>query len=272
MRVLVNAVSIREGGPLTVLSKLLPEMMRMRPTVEWIIAVNSHAGGEIEALGGCRIIRANIDATPFHLLHWYERALPKAARTMAVDAVFSVTNYLPRQSIPCPTLLLVQHAGHFSPLFERLEGARHGAFIGRALWRRKKNWVRESVIRADVLTVQSEALADAVALSGARKRDEIVVIPHGPGLVRHREEPLERQPRGCFRIGYISKWGVQKNFETLFRAIRHLKDEGEAVQLVLTLDEHSGPTGETLRLASTLGVMDMVENHGDVACDGTLEM
>ena len=38
------------------------------------------------------------------------------------------------------------------------------------------------------------------------------------------------------RIGYISKWGVQKNFDVLFAAIKRCTAAGRDVRLVLTLD------------------------------------
>jgi len=263
MRVLVNAVSIREGGPLTVLSKLLPSMQRLRPDVEWIAALNS---GSSEELGiAAKVLHADIDQTPFHLFHWYERALPKALSVNRADVLFSVTNYLPRSHLPCPALLLEQHAGHFSPEFERLHDARHSALIARALWRRKKKWVHRSVARADALTVQTKALADAIARTGARARDAIDVIPHGPGWVAQRGNMhASVRKEAPFRIGYVSKWGVQKNFETLFRAVRRLKDAGEMVRLVLTLDADAATSRETLNLASNDGISDLIENHGEV--------
>jgi glycosyltransferase involved in cell wall biosynthesis len=132
------------------------------------------------------------------------------------------------------------------------------------LWRRKRKWTHLSVAAADVLTVQTAALADAIAASGVRPREKIKVIPHGPGWVNQRETAAERRRGTPFRIGYVTKWGVQKNFATLFRAIQTLARESNNIRLVLTLNERDPQVLRTLALAQELGLAPLVENHGEI--------
>jgi len=123
-----------------------------------------------------------------------------------------------------PTVLLMQHAGHFSSEFESRDQTFSGSLGDRLSWRYKKAWVYRSVRRADALLVQTRALADRIAQARLRSRERIVVVPHGPGQVSQTSARTCRRSTGTWRIGYISKFGVQKDFETLFRAARRLSE------------------------------------------------
>ena len=259
----MNAVSIREGGPLVVLSRLLAGMRASSPETEWVLALNPRLAAEWPAAPATRILNIDVDRSPLHLLHWYERALPAALRREQADVLFSVTNYLPSKNTAFPSVLLEQHAGHFSADFEKLTHDASPGFIARTLWWRKQNWVRRSVLAASILTVQTAALADAIAAETKRPRDGIRVIAHGPGWVTPRTGPKIRGT-GPFRIGYVTKWGVQKNFETIFRALQILSQAGADICLVLTLDETRANVPQTLDLARELGVSGLIENRGEV--------
>ena len=180
------------------------------------------------------------------------------------DVLFSQTNYLPRRPLGCATMLLVQHAGHFSAEFDRLIKASLNSHLARALWRRKRQWVHRSAQVTDFLTVQTAALAEAISSQGGRPRGQIAVIPHGPGLATHRFSPRPQRMPECFRIGYITKWGVQKNFSTLFAAARKLSGAGYRLKIVLTLDPNCGPVSEIMAIARNLGIEGLIENRGEV--------
>jgi glycosyltransferase involved in cell wall biosynthesis len=270
MKVLVNAVSIREGGPLVVLRHLIEGMHALRADDTWIVAgprleQRADGNGAIEQLDA-----APVDGNPFHLLRWYERGLPSAVDRVSPDVVFSLTNYLPLRRLKRPTVLLMQHAGHFSREFESLDRLHSRSLGDRFIWRYKNAWVRRSVRSTDSLLVQTRALADKIAVKGLRSRDRITVIPHGPGQVHQASARLHLRSGDTWRIGYISKFGVQKNFETLFRAVRRLSDAGHAIRLVLTLDPAYRPAAEMLRKAQVLGVARLIENRGEIR-DGRIE-
>jgi glycosyltransferase involved in cell wall biosynthesis len=266
LKVFVNAVSIREGGPLVVLSRLLDGMRTRSPDSAWLLALNPRLAAQWPKNDATRVLGIDIDRSPLHLLYWYERGLPAAMKRETADVLFSVTNYLPSRKTAFPSLLLEQHAGHFSPEFERLTLEASPGLVSRALWRRKQNWVRRSVSAASILTVQTAALADAIAAETGRPRDTIRVIAHGPGWVSPLIGPKKRST-GPFRIGYVTKWGVQKNFETVFRAVQILAQTGVDICLVLTLNETQANVRQTLDLALKMGIARLIENRGEVRPD-----
>jgi glycosyltransferase involved in cell wall biosynthesis len=268
LKVLINAVSIQEGGSKVVLSRLLAAMRKARPDVQWLVAAHPKFGAPENADATLQWISApDLEHSVFGVLNWYERTLPALIRIHQPDVLFSQTNYLPRSGLDCPSLLLIQHAGHFSPEFDRLMLSMQNSRLARFLWRQKRRWVHRSAKTATVLTVQTAALADAISAQIGLPREAIAVIPHGPGVAEHRSptEPMTK-PTTC-RIGYITKWGVQKNFRTLFEAARILTSEGRRLTIVLTLDETMPQTRGVMATARSLGVEAFIENHGEVDQD-----
>ena len=121
MKVLVNAASVKEGGPLVVLDQLLSRMHQIRKDIDWIVAIHPSVRQWRKQQWNCAQVEVgNIDSGPLGLLRWYNVALPAAANRHKADLVFSITNYLPFRKLTIPTVLLVQHAGHFSKEFNDL--------------------------------------------------------------------------------------------------------------------------------------------------------
>jgi len=262
--IFINAVSIREGGPRTVLVKLLTAMHQERPDLQMCLAAPPAICEELEdAVTACWPV--DLGQSPFTVTKWYEIDLARTARRYDADVVFSLTNYLPNRRLTLPTLLLEQHAGHFSPTFDRLTREAASSTLGRAAWRYRCGWVRRSVEAATVLTVQTAVLADAIAALTRVPRDRIRVIPHGPGWVENRAE-IARAGRSArpLRLGYITKLGVQKNFETLFRAVKRLSEWGTNIRLVLTLDPKDSLAIRVFGQAEATGITHLIENRREV--------
>lgn len=261
MRVLINAVSIKEGGSRVVLTRLLSAMVDARPDIEWLVAAHPKCipvGCEERSISWLSL--PAVDSSALRVLEWYEVALPALVRKYRPGVLFSQTNYLPRRPLACATMLLIQHAGHFSAEFDRLMGTG----LARLLWRQKRRWVHRSARAADLLTVQTAALAESISSQAGRPREQIAVIPHGPGMAAHRCSPRPERRAESFRIGYITKWGVQKNFPTLFEAARKLSDAGYRFRIVLTLDPNFRPVNEIIAAARNLGIDALIENYGEV--------
>ena len=127
--------------------------------------------------------------------------------------------------------------------------------------------MRRSVRKAHKLTVQTNALADAIAATGSRARSDIHVIPHGSGQVNRRISAAVRSSPDVYRIGYLTKWGVQKNFHTLFETAQLLQQQGLQFKILLTLDENSESGRDLLDDAKNMGLGNIIENHGDVSGD-----
>ncbi|MGH6846050.1 MAG: glycosyltransferase family 4 protein [Methylocella sp.] len=264
MKVLVNAPSVKEGGSLVVLEYLLESMTRLRPDIDWALAVHGSlrlSRNPPENLVSVDI--GDIDRGCFSAPRWYELGLPAAVARLGVNVVFSMTNYLPIRRLPCPTVLLVQHAGHFSDVFDRLTRLHLRRADRIAAWRLKTRWVQRSVRMATEVTVQTAALADAIAARTGRSRAKIHVTPHGPGLIG---EPPPQRPKMSgrpVRIGYIAKWGVQKNFDVLFAATVRWTAAGRDVQLVLTLDPNLAENMQLMARAKAMGLTPVIENVGN---------
>jgi len=97
------------------------------------------------------------------------------------DVLFSLTNYLPSDPA-VPSLLLVQHAGHFSQTFRELQEKEFPGLLSRLAWRFKSSWVRSSVSAATLVTLQTAALADAIRNDMDLPETKLHVIPHGLGI------------------------------------------------------------------------------------------
>lgn len=270
MNILVNAASIKEGGPKVVLTRLLEFMPRERPSWNWIVLVN--ATPKLPGPAPTNLIWAEatgIGRSYVHTLYWYELGLRRLAAKFKPDAFLSLTNYLPRLQVRCPTVLLVQHAGHFSPTFDSLMRQYSSSILSRWMWRQKSRRVQASVSTAKAVTVQSSVLARAIA-EQLGPHGTIATIPHGPGIAMRRHEPPSVRATEIFRIGYISKWGVQKDFHTLIAAAAKLKQMGRKFRLVLTLDEGCAEVQQLLRGGIAAQIADCIENHGEVASPDAL--
>jgi glycosyltransferase involved in cell wall biosynthesis len=265
--VVINAISVREGGSLVVLRELLAAMVRLRPDWQWHVATNDEARDRL----------ANPGNTTFHVYPehrfagwrvriWYETELPRLVRQTRADLLFSQTNYLPARRMSCPTLLLVQHAGHFSAVFKRLTEAQLPSLSARLNWRLKGHWVRASIRRANRVTVQTAALAQRILQDTGLTPNRIRVIPHGIGqAVGDVALPLPPVAGLPVRIGYITKHGVQKNFGVLFAAAARLKTQGLRPVIVLTLADHLPENQAVFALATQHGVAELIENHGELS-------
>lgn len=264
--VVINAVSVREGGSLVVLRQLLSRMVTLRPDWHWHVATNLEAHRAVADVAGATFhVYPERAISGLRVRWWYEHELPALLRRTDADLLFSQTNYLPARRLPCPSLLLVQHAGHFSRMFGSLVDQSTG-LSGRLGWWLKGRWVRSSVRAAQRVTVQTQALAQSIVEDVGIPPEHVVVIPHGSGLATGGERNTARtiDPAAPVRIGCISKHGVQKNFRVILQATRHLKSAGLRPVVVLTLPHAAAETKALLEISRSLGVDDCIENHGEL--------
>ena len=275
MRLLINAISIKTGGPLVVLKFLTKGMARLRPSWDFHVMTDTSVLEDCSQLGSNVTIHSDSSAekSGWRTRLWYEMGLPRMVQKLAADFVFSHTNYLPSRRLKVPTILLEQHAGHFSNTFNQLM-RRELKIAERIAWKIKGSWVKGSIKRAGTVTVQTETLADKIVRTTGIPREKIIVIPHGSGLVHRRtvlaSPPLEGQP---LRVGYITNSGVQKNFDVLLDAARRLQDRSFQFKLVLTLDPSGIQNQRTFDKINELGIShDSLENHGKLSQEGVREV
>lgn len=265
-------MSIKLGGGLVVLQRLLDEFINLHPEDEWHLVSNPQVAQQLQER--IPVVQHHVIAwaerSPVHNTFFYLSALNRLAKKLTVDVLFSQTNYLPfRPAVP--SLLLVQNAGHFSKTFGQLYLAAYPGWLTRLAWWTKGRRVKKSVLAASMVTVQTLTLADAIQRETGISSDRIVVIPHGTGICcggKVRSFPQRKR----WRIGYITNFGVQKNFADLFAALAILKTQGRLFTLVLTLEQNDPKNSELLRKASEQGLADCIENRGSVAPEQVEEL
>ena len=234
--ILINGISISEGGSEQVLIHLARELATLGDHQIHLISDSSHT---LPDLPVTIHLLPWLPDSGYSVFNFYARTLPRLARRVQADVLFSMTNILPFSS-PCPTALLVQNAGYFSSAYQE---SLHKSFPGwrnRLIWWFKSELVKLSIRQADVVTVQTRSLADQISrdchLPDKRKP---VVIPHGPGSCS-TDEP-HALPSGKVKMGYVSKFGVQKNFDTLLNAMPLILQHRPDTELHLTLDTGHEP-------------------------------
>lgn len=266
--ILINAISITEGGGLVVLNRMLDQFASAWPHTNWHVATDP-------AVAALLPMHQNIipetygwaKKSPLHRAYWYEFALPRLVKRIRAQLCFSHTNFLPKRRLSCRTLLLVQHAGYFSEKFiELFYRWNVNKPLHQFFWRQKRNWLKQSIQHASHVTVQTKALADKIVKQTKFDSQNISVIPHGAGLLEQTLTAPRLYPVTTeWRIGYITKFGVQKNFDTLFAAISQLKQSGLTVKLILTIGQENPEYTHLYQLIKQYDIESQIENHGEIS-------
>lgn len=266
MRIAINAISLRKGGVVVALDKLLQQFSRLRPNYEFHVVLGEPTP---------QLTELNNPNVHYHRFRcgdyartglWYLTVLPMWLRRQRIDVLFSQTCYLPPFR-PRRTVLLVQDAKYFYRTTRQITGS--GA-RERAAFQLKKLWTYYSVHVADHILVQTQTLADSIVERFPSVRSRLSVVPHGPGYLDglERREPSAAMPGGSFEISYVALYRSYKNFGVLFDALRRLRERGIRVRLHLTLDtENDEGARAVLECAARAGVGDLVVNHGELEAD-----
>lgn len=267
MNIFINAISIVEGGGLVVLKKLLKEMNILAPQIKWYIAINKALIPHIRTSQSIMTLPFSWpNRSPLHFYYWHEFVLPKLVKQSKAHIYFSQINLLPKKKLPCPTLLLVQHAGYFNDKFRDLHLRKNPRYREKLKWKLKLNLIKRSIKQATLVTVQTHSLANAIVSEVNIPKRNTIVIPHGIGLLERSNTQSKQYPvKRTWRIGYITKFGVQKDFITAIKAIQILKRFNLPVKLVLTLNPltpHYPIIEEQIHLHQ---IAEAVENFGEVA-------
>ncbi len=267
-RILINALTIKEGGGIVVLSRLLDAMCFLEPNTHWLVVVDDLARNELKAKKNVTFLTFPwIKKSPLHFFFWYEYYLPKLIFRIKISLFFSQTNFMPFRKLRCPSLLLVHHAGYFSSLYSALYLDQEKSWASRLGWVARCYWARASIKRASKITVQTQALSTSIMQSTKAAPDKMTVIPHGPGLSMGKEESKDYPTGRIWRIGYITKHGVQKNVCVLLKSIQQLKAINIRCKLVLTLSMEHRYYKKIDNLIKQYDITDCIENHGETSGD-----
>ena len=273
MRLFINALAANAGGGLTYVRNVLPELAA-RPGVQTTVALNPALRHEFGVLENVDFLEPDVSAGR---RFWYEQSrLPVEVRRSNADVLVSTGNVALMRS-PVPQILLSRNSIYLSPDFYRDLWAR-GEY---RLWlntRLRAEIVRRSVRWAEVTVAPSHAFAaELERWAGAR----VVAIHHGFNRRTFTSEtnPLSpeiesklRPAEGSVKLLFVSHYNYYRNFETLIRALPHLRDRfrPRSVKLLLTCSLAAGANpGEyrpeaAARLVKMLGVEDTVIQLGQV--------
>ncbi|SRR5579885_2987349 len=272
MRIAINALTVREGGGLVALEKLLSQFVRLKPEYQYYVIASQALPDlpclEHEAVRRCEFVWAERSYSTISL--WYLTVLPAWLRKNRIDVLFSQTCFLPPVG-PKRAALLVQDARYFS---QHPPCNGNSSMIERMKFSIQRFWVHRSVAAADEVTVQTQALANLIGECVPSASARITVIPHGPGYL---DEPCPRparhlKPSDAFEIVYVALYRDHKNFNTLFQAVKLLRSRGIPVRLHLTLDRQRPEVVALEKQIKDMGVEDWVVNHGQLDRSAVTEL
>lgn len=263
-KILINAMTIKEGGGAVVFVKTFNEMIRQNNNIQYFVVIDEVLRSKINVTSQVTILTFPwIKKSPFHLLYWNEIVLPKMIKKLKIDFLYSQINTLPFRKLKCFEFLSVLQAGYFSKDFLELNTKYNTSLRQKIGWEIRKHWVFSSIKKADKVTVPTKALGDEIISQLKIDKNKIAVILPGPGLAEGNVLPKEQKQRNIWRIGYITKYGVQKNFDVLFKAAAELKLKNVPFKLVLTLNEDHSPYHHVKTLIDQYQIDDVIENHGE---------
>jgi len=262
----MNAMTIKEGGGAVVFTRTFNEMLRQTPDIHWIVVIDNVLNEKIQVSDQVTILTFPwVKKSPLHLLYWNEIVLPKIIRNKQVDCVYSQINTLPFRKLPCPAFLSILQAGYFSKEFIALNAKYNNTLKQKIGWGIRKKWVFSSIKKADKITVPTQALANEIIAQLKIDKNKVSVILPGIGLAEGRVDPKFYPKQKTWRIGYITKFGVQKNFEVLFHAAAQLKSKQIDFKIILTLNENTNTFKQVNKLIEKYNIAALIENHGELA-------
>ena len=270
MKIGINAISIRKGGGVVVLGRLLSNFVRLHPEHQYFLTASEALAADVIPQSPAVTVRWFPEAKRSYtrMIAWHLVTLPALLEREQIDVFFSFTPYLPGRSRRI-SAVLVQDANYFSDepgLWDNLTRREQ------TIMRLKQLWTYRTVRIADRITVQTQVMSKAIASRIPSARERISVIPHGPGFLEDVQCAGPRRARRTsevLEICYVAIYRNHKNFRVLLDALRILKRRGIPARLHLTLGEQEGR--DVLRLmayAGEIGAVDMIVNHGELSYDG----
>jgi glycosyltransferase involved in cell wall biosynthesis len=272
MRVLVDALSAREGGGITDLVNLAPALAHARSDLSLAVLLSSSYQKDLIHSMPERItpIPVNVPATPpLHRLAYLQHSLPIVAQKLGSEILLSMSE-VSSWSLPCPMVVLVRNA---SVLASRSTMHSPMASINAALygavWR---PLIRKTFRCADRLIFVSRNLQDRFGrvFAAAKTKGEVVYL--GVGSEFHQQATdLEVSNLEAPYVLAVSTILPHKNHETLIRAFARLrKQEPSFRNLALYVAGSIRTTSvykRLTRLCRTLGISNEVNFLGRVPHD-----
>ncbi len=265
-KILINAIATKEGGGAVVFEKTVNEMIAQDNNIEWFIIIDEALRAKIKITDRVTILTFPwIKKSLFHLLYFNEIILPRLVINLKIDRFFSVINTLPFRKLSCKTFLHILQAGYFSKEFISLNAKYNNSFKSKVEWAARKHWTFLSLKKSDIIISPTQSLANEIITQLKIDKNKIKVVLPGPGLAEGFVSPKSYYHKNTLKIGYITKYGVQKNFEVLFKAAAELKKQQIDFKLVLTLNQNHTSYHFIKALIDLYNISDIIENHGEIS-------
>ncbi|CAA7614908.1 Glycosyltransferase [Candidatus Terasakiella magnetica] len=213
MRVLINAVHSKSGGGVTYLRNMLP-LLRAEGLDLHVVVQADQEDMAREVCGTLPLHILPLRSKLVTVLLQEQIALPILAARLKARVVFSPANYGPLLGVR--SVLLLRNAFEVDSLEKR--------WSKRAYWRavRLLTWACFKTCRRAII-VSAHACRAFLDGFGLADDPRISVVHHGVGTAFH--PPADDGVRVRHRLLAVSDLYVQKNFETLLRAVARLKPD-----------------------------------------------
>jgi len=232
MKVLVNAISAKQGGIATYTRNLRKSLAERG--VELSIAVPEEFGaGDDTALMPTRASNFG----PLKRFMWEQTRWRQIVRQHKPDVLFSSANFALLNS-SVPQLLLLREGGLFDPFYLANIAPAQDVPVAVERWA-KRQLMLLSARQANHVMVPTEAMKSLVTAWAPELAEKCTVNPYG--TLSQAFKPNAAKPRvwredGVLRCLYVSVYYPHKNPGVLVEAVRQARTEGLAAAATITMD------------------------------------
>jgi glycosyltransferase involved in cell wall biosynthesis len=262
LRILVNAVHSKSGGGLTYLRNVLPLLAR---GMDVHVAIQADQEADIRPVceeGGLTLHVLPVRGKLTTVLVQEQLSVPLLARRIGAEVVFSPANYGP--ILGPPAVILLRNAFEVTELDPRLAKRLYWWAVKRLTWACFKTCRRAMVVSA-------HAGQTFLRVFGLPDDARLSVVHHGIGPIFHPPETDAARIPG--RLLAVSDVYVQKNFETLLRAMARLVPGHPELRLDIAGRELDPDYAASLRgLAAGLGLAGRVAFLGGQSPERVAEL
>ena len=244
MRICINAAAANQGGAITYLANLLPELPALEPGDRFLLIAPRDALDRLSPALSSPAVETEAYVHPprrqARRLLFDQVSVPRLARRFRADLLFSANGFGTAAS-GCPEVLLVRNALYFC---ERLEERYRELRRSRRTLLLRRAWTRLSIRGAQAVVFPTLAMRDRVSAYVGLGGRRTAVLPYGFDRERffsgERPDPAALAPTEQWRragrrvLLFVSGYSTHKNFETLVDALAELLARGEDVGLVST--------------------------------------
>jgi glycosyltransferase involved in cell wall biosynthesis len=275
MHLFLNCLAASAASGLTYVRNIVPHLSR-RPELRATLALSPQLRNDLGHPSNISFVEKEIPAGAPGRFCWEQFLLPRMIRKSGADVLISTGNFAIRKS-PVPQILLSGNSLYTSSDFYSDLRARRSYCI----WldtRVRGFFARRSIRWADCTVAPSKAFADTLrewtggnVVSIYHGFDPEIFFGDNTRLPSAIQEKLD-SGKNALRLVFVSHYNYYRNFETLLRALPHIREglHGRDVQLFLTCklssEENSGSyrPEAAATLIKHLGVSDQVVELGAV--------